>query len=237
MRSLLNIAKLALGVIIILIPFVVSAQNMSTTPTVGIKGGLLMSTVTGDDAMDQYSKKMGLQFGITAAIYFHPMYSLRAELNYESKGAKFDMQEMNMNLNYVSLPLYLKFNFTRDPEIYVYAGGYVSYLISANTKGTYEIFLGDDRISESINEDITQNLNQFDFGVVGGLGVQGRFNRWLDIFLDLRYTQGFMNLDNKSAELRYNFNYEEFWPEQEYTEPKNKTFMLTTGFIYYFDPR
>lgn len=226
-----------LGIAFSFIPFLMYAQNMSTTPTVGVKGGLLLSSVTGDDALDTYAKKMGLQFGLTAATYFHPMLSLRAELNFESKGAKFDMQEMNMNLNYLSLPLYLKFNFTRDPEIYVYAGAYASYLVSANTKGEFEVVIGADYKSYAVNEDITKNLNQIDVGVIGGLGVQGRFNRWLDIFLDLRYTQGFINLDKGTAEYRYNFNYEEFWPEQEYGKPKNKVFMVSVGFIYYFDPR
>lgn len=229
-----KISSILIGVVIVFIPIIVEAQNMSTTPTVGVRGGILMSTITGDDAMDQYAKKLGMQLGITGAYYFHPMLSVRAELNYEAKGAKFDMQEMNMNLNYLSLPVYLKFNFTRDPEIYVYAGGYVSYLFAANTKGTFEVL---NEINEEINEDILGNLNQFDAGIVAGLGVQGRFNRWLDIFLDLRYTKGFINLDNGTAEKRYNFNYDDFWPEQDYGKPKNKAFIVTTGFIYYFDPR
>jgi hypothetical protein len=232
-----QISLLLVGITLICVPFLLHAQNMSTIPTVGIRGGLIMSTITGDDAIDQFAKKMGLQFGLTGAYYFHPMASVRAELNYEAKGGKFNMQEMDMNLNYISLPIYIKFNFTRDPEIYIYAGAYASYLLSANTKGTYELSLGTDYTSEEIDEDILANLNQFDAGVIGGLGVQGRFNRWMDIFLDLRYTQGFFNIDNGTADKRYNFNHDYFWPEQELEKPKNKAFMFTTGFIYYFDPR
>ncbi|MBI9053628.1 MAG: PorT family protein [Bacteroidales bacterium] len=232
-----KISRLILGVVFIVTPFLVNAQNMSTIPTFGVRGGLILSTVTGDDAIDQFAKKFGLQFGLTGAIYFHPMLSFRGELNYESKGGKFSNHEMNMNLNYLTLPLYLKFNFTSDPEIYIYGGGYGSYLLSANTKGTYEIVLGEDYISESINEDILKNMNQFDLGIIAGIGAQGRFNRWLDIFLDLRYTKGFINLDNNTSEIRYNFNYTNFWPEQELDKPKNKALIISTGFIYYLDPR
>jgi len=228
-----KISGLILGLALIVIPVLTYAQNMSTTPTVGIKGGIILSTINGDDAIDQYAKKFGLQFGVTGAVYVHPMLSIRGELNYESKGGKFANHDMQMNLNYVSLPLYLKFNFTRDPEIYIYGGAYGSYLLTAKTTGTYEKF----EISESINEDIIDNLKHFDVGIVAGLGVQGRFNRWMDIFLDLRYTRGFMNLDNNTAEYRYNFNYTNFWPEQELGKPKNKALMISTGFIYYFDPR
>ena len=100
-----------------------------------------------------------------------------------------------------------------------------------------EIYIGDDEISESINEDILPNLNKFDAGILAGFGVQGRFNSAMDIFLEFRYTQGFINLDNESADLRYNFNYDSFWPEVEFDKPKLKAFMLTTGFIVYLDPR
>ncbi len=213
------------------------SYNVTKTPTIGLKGGVLLSTITGDEAIDQYAKNIVPQIGLTGAFYLHPMLSVRAELNYEPKGGKFVNHDMEMNLHYASLPVYFKFNFTSDPEIYIYAGGYASYLVAAKTKGTYEIIIGDDYITQSINENILPNLNKFDAGIIAGLGVQGRYNNLIDIFLDFRYTQGFINLDNGSAELRYNFNYEAFWPEQDLDKPKNKAFMLTTGFIIYLDPR
>ncbi len=215
----------------------VFAYNVRKSPTIGIKGGALLSTVKGDEAIDEFAKKISPQIGVTGALYFHPMLSIKAEILYESKGGKFVNHDMKMNLNYISLPLYLKFNFTIDPEIYIYGGGYGSYLLSANTTGTYEIVISEDNITESINEDISSYLNSFDVGLVGGLGVQGRFNRRIDLFLDFRYYYGFVNLDNGTAEYRYNFNHEPFWPEQNVDRPKNKGFMLTTGILIYLIPR
>jgi len=234
--------KIGKYIICLLIMFVCiiktgNSQNMSKTPTIGIKGGLLLSTVTGDEAIDQFAKKIGAQLGVTGAYYFKPKLSIRGELNYELKGAKFANHEMKMDLHYASLPFYLKFNFTEDPEIYIYGGGYASYLIAAKTTGTYEVIIGEDFINYTINENIINNLNKLDIGFIAGAGVQGRFNRWMDIFIDFRYTQGFIDLDNGKAELRYNFNFDYFWPEQDVGTPKNKAFMLTTGIIYYFDPR
>lgn len=214
------------------------AQNISQSPTFGIKGGFLLSTISGDEAIDQYAKKIGPQIGFTAAYYPHTNWSARAELNYELKGGKFDMHDMKMSLHYLTLPLYAKFTFNEDPKIYFYAGGYGSFLISANTKGKYEKIIEEDYLVQSINENITPNLNRYDVGILAGVGVQGRFNRYLDIFIDLRYTKGFFNIDNNAAEVRYNFNYEEFFPyEQELDNPTNKAFMLTTGFIYFLIPR
>ena len=225
------------GVILLSQHFTLFSQNMSTIPTFGIKGGVLLSTVNGDNAIDQFAKKLGTQIGLTGAYYFHPRLSIRAELNYELKGGKFTNHEMNMNLHYATIPLYLKFNFTQDPEFYIYGGGYGSYLITANTKGTYEVIIGEDFITENINENITANLNHFDVGIIAGAGVQGRFNRWTDIFLDIRYSQGFINLNNNTADLRYNFNHVLFWPEQDLGTPRNKSLMFTTGFIIFMDPR
>jgi len=237
---MLTRGRVKLGIIIFVLlsqSYILFAQNDSEIPTWGLKGGIVLSTVTGDKAIDQYAKKIGAQIGLTGAFYFNPKLSIRAELNYELKGGKFVNHEMNMNLHYATVPLYLKFNFTQDPEIYVYGGGYGSYLITANTKGTYEIIIGEDFITENINEDINANLNHFDGGFIVGLGAQGRFNRWADIFIDLRYTQGFVNLNNNKADLRYNFNHEPFWPEQGLGTPLNKSLMLTTGFVVFLDPR
>ena len=237
---MLTKGRLKLGIMVFILlsqSLSLFCQNDSEISTFGLKGGVLLSTVTGDKAIDQYAKKLGAQIGVTGAVYFNPKLSIRAELNYEQKGGKFANHEMNMNLHYATIPLYLKFNFTQDPEFSVYGGAYASYLITANTKGTYEIIIGDDYINESINENINKNLNHFDAGFIVGIGAQGRFNRWADIFVDIRYTQGFFNLNNNTADLRYNFNYDTFWPEQELGTPLNKSLMFTTGFIIFMDPR
>ncbi len=107
----------------------------------------------------------------------------------------------------------------------------------ANTKGTYEITISDDNIYEPINEDILSNLNQFDAGYLFGAGVQGRYNRSIDLFLDFRYTRGFIDLDNNTADTRYNFNYDSFWPEKAVDKPRNKAIMFTVGIIVYLVPR
>lgn len=238
MPNRFKISVFLIGIIGLLLSQSALAQNNSLSPTLGIRAGLLLSTIHGDEAIDSYAKKISPQVGFSAAYYPHQNFSVCAELNYELKGGKFDMHEMKMNLHYITLPIYAKFNFNEDPQIYLYAGAYSSYLISANTKGDYEIIIGEDHINNSIDENILPNLNKFDVGLVAGFGVQGRFNRYLDIFIDLRYTKGFFNLDNNTAELRYNFNHEEFFPyEQELNDPTNKAFMPTIGFIYYLIPR
>lgn len=214
------------------------AYNVKKIPTVGLKGGVLLSSIKGDEVISLYAKNISPQIGIAGAFYFNPQFSVRGELNYEMKGGLFENHDLKTSLHYASLPIYLKFNFTKDPEIYIYGGGYASYLLAAKTKGTYEEIIENDVDIRFIDEDILSYLNKIDAGIVLGVGVQGRFNNRTDIFLDFRYTKGFVNLDNGTAEYRYNFNDEQFWRDgQEVDNPTNTSIMLTTGFIYYLDSR
>ena len=64
--------KVKFGIVVLILlsqSFTIFAQNMSEIPTFGIKGGILLSTVTGDNAIDQYAKKLGAQIGVTGALY------------------------------------------------------------------------------------------------------------------------------------------------------------------------
>lgn len=214
------------------------AQNPHKSPTYGIKGGVNLSSLHGDDdAMDVHSKLISPQIGITGAFFFTKKFSVNAEINYEKKGGKFKSYELQTNLNYVAVPIFIKYAFFKDPQIYIYGGGYASYLISASTTGNFEIF----EVSKKIDENIKPNLSAFDFGFLAGFGVQGRFNRWADIFLDLRYCQGLSNIDNHSADFRYNFNDSElinyFYNVDKPGDVFNRSFMLTTGIYFYLIKR
>jgi hypothetical protein len=212
-------------------------QNPYSSPTYGLKGGFHLSSLHGDDAMDTHGKLISPQLGITGALFFTPRFSINAEANYEKKGGKFNSYEIQTNLNYVAMPVFIKYAFFKDPQIYIYGGGYASYLVSANTKGLFEIF----EESKEINENIKTNMTSFDYGFLVGFGVQGRFNRSADIFLDLRYCQGLYNIDNRTADHRYNFNDPElnnyFYNVDKPKDVYNRSFMLTTGMYFYLIKR
>lgn len=209
----------------------IMSQNPHKSPTYGIKGGVLLSSIPGDDAIDPFSKLITPQIGFTGALFFTRKISVNAELNYEMKGGKFDSYELKTNLNYISIPIFAKFAFSKDPEIYVYAGGYGAYLLSAKTEGDYKRF----EINKSINEDITSNVSAFDAGIIAGIGVQGRFSRKADIFLDFRYCQGLINIDNGTVDNRYNLKDSEImlYPISPPDNALNRSFMLTTGMYFY----
>jgi len=228
--------RFTLTILLLFIALLTKAQNPHKSPTIGIKGGVHLSSLTGDKLMDTNAKLITPQIGISGAWFFTRRLSVNTEINYEKKGGKFNSYELETNLNYVTVPLFGKYAFSKDPQIYIYGGGYASYLLSATTKGKFEIF----EISKDINENIKPNLSAFDFGIVAGVGAQGRFNRRADIFIDLRYCQGLFNVDNNSAEYRYNINDAEldnYYYNVKKGDIYNRSFMLTTGMYFYFIKR
>jgi hypothetical protein len=230
--------RVYLSILLLLIVLIGEAQNPHKSPTFGLKGGVHLSSLHGDDAaMDVHAKLISPQVGLTGAYFFTKRLSVNIEANYEKKGGNFKSYELETNLNYATVPLFVKYAFFKDPQIYIYAGGYASYLLSANTKGQFEIF----EVSKEINENIKPNLSAYDFGYLLGFGVQGRYNRRIDIFLDLRYCQGLNNIDNKTADHRYNFNDPDlnnyFYEVDKPGDVYNRSLMLTTGLYFYLIKR
>ncbi len=155
-----------------------SAQEQQTsaektlTPKFGIKGGLNLSNLYTDQA-DDNNLKLGLNLGFYAKIPVAKGFSIQPELIYSGKGAKLTYRgniiqgtkgEYRFNLNYVEVPLLAVINLARNLNIQ--AGGYVSYLASANIKD-----LKNDGTVNNVADLKADNFNRFDYGLVGGLGV------------------------------------------------------------------
>lgn len=153
----------------------VSAQEQKTssesslTPKFGVKAGLNLTNLYVDDVKDE-NVKLGLNAGIFAKIPVTRGLSIQPELLYTSKGSKltydniFGSGEFRFNLNYVELPLLAVINIAKNFNLH--AGGYASYLVSANIKELKDNGENDEIVD--FNED---NFNRIDYGLVGGLGI------------------------------------------------------------------
>lgn len=146
-----------------------SAEN-ALSPKFGAKGGINLSNLYVDDADDE-NIKLGLNLGLYAKIPLTKGLSIQPELIYSSKGAKLTYSnfilgkgEYRFNLNYVELPVLAVINVAN--HLNLHAGGYVSYLVSANIKD-----MDDNGTINNIKELKADNFNRFDYGLAGGLGV------------------------------------------------------------------
>ena len=152
------------------------AQEQQTTsensmaPKLGIKAGVNLSNMYVDDVSDE-NMKVGLNAGFFAKLPVARGFSIQPELLYSSKGAKEEYDnfiegegEYRFNLNYVELPVLAVFNLSKNFNLHL--GPYVSYLAGVNIKD-----LKDNGTIDEIAEPDADNFNRFDYGLVGGLGV------------------------------------------------------------------
>ncbi|MCS3797669.1 porin family protein [Niastella sp. OAS944] len=147
-----------------------TTEENSLTPKFGIKGGVNLTNMFVDEVSDE-NMKVGFNAGFFAKLPVTRGFSIQPELLYTSKGAKEKYNnfiqgagEYRFNLNYIELPVLAVINVAKNFN--VHAGPYVSYLAAANIKN-----LHDDHSQDEIAELDADNFNRFDYGLVGGLGV------------------------------------------------------------------
>jgi hypothetical protein len=168
--------QLLLAIAVISAPLLSYAQEQQTategslTPKFGIKAGVNLANLYVDDVEDE-NMKVGLNVGFLAKVPLFRGVSLQPELLYTSKGTKVTYNNLLMgngeyrfNLNYVELPVLAVVNVAK--KLNLHAGGYASYLVSANVKD-----LDDDGNVYDVSNLNEDNFNRFDYGLVGGLGI------------------------------------------------------------------
>lgn len=164
-----------------------ASDEVGMTPKFGIKGGINLSNLYVNDVSDENMKVAG-NVGIYGKIPLTRGLSLQPELLYSSKGAKENYNnfiqgsgEYRFNLNYIELPLLLTVNVVRNFNVHF--GGYAAYLASANVKNVR------DGNIQGVTDLNAENFNRFDYGLVGGLGVD------VDNFtIGARYNYGLRNI-------------------------------------------
>ncbi len=176
-------------------------QTMSEaelTPKFGIKGGLNFANLYISDVKDA-NLKLGVNAGFFAKLPIVQGVSIQPELLWSNKGSKVTYDnavqgsgEYRFNLNYIETPLTMIFNLTKNFN--VSAGAYAAYLASANVKD-----MRSDGSIQGARDLDAENFHRFDWGLVGGLGVDVG-----NITFGARYSYGLMNVgksDNLSGQL------------------------------------
>jgi len=159
----------------------------------GIKGGLVTSTFTGDDATDAM-RRTGYIAGVFMNFGLGPL-GIQPEILYVMKGADFEDEEEGVPINvrfkigYIEIPILAKLTISALPafKLFVFGGPSVALLVSA--KGETEIG------STTLEIDIKDDLKNFDVGLVLGVGVG--LSR---LTFDVRYIMGSSSIDDTGDE-------------------------------------
>lgn len=182
-----------------------TGYNSRFGPDVAITGELQISRVFSVEAMIEYSSQGGKKNGfqaLTVPEEYIPGFPAGQVPPYLYADYKSEAK-----LNYLLVPILGKFSWKPGPQsplkIYFDAGPFVGYLLSAKqlTSGSSIIYADPQKQSpltptpQSFDDktDIANQLNKFNFGVSGNVGVGYHFNRSI-VFIEGGGNYGFLNI-------------------------------------------
>ncbi|MGC4034886.1 MAG: porin family protein [Chitinophagaceae bacterium] len=137
----------------------------------GVKGGLNLSTFTGND-FNKASFQPSFHIGGLANFLINENFMVQPEVMFSGKGAKADGNPYH--LNYVNVPVLLQY---KTPSgFFLEAGPQIGFLISAKLHSS----------------DWKDNVKSTDYSWVAGLGYKST----MGLGVDVRYDFGFFNVAN-----------------------------------------
>jgi len=173
-----------LGIAIVFATTTAFAQDVPTGLTgKGFKAGLNLANVTGGDAPDETSMRLGFAFGGFITYSFSDLFAVQPELFYTMKGFKYDLagETYNFKADYIEIPVLAKVllsgggNFKPN----FYAGPSFAFLLSAKDE----------------DQDVKDQMKSTDFGLVGGAGADFLMGTG-KITFDVRYDLGLTSTDD-----------------------------------------
>ena len=187
----------------------------------GVMGGINKSNLSGDaPSKAKYTSRNGFAGGVFVDVNiardvflsFQPMFMQKGTtIAVDVPGERDPKDSLNVNLNYISLPLMVKV-ISGNGKTYVTGGLDVGFRQGATVKTIN---------GAGSEQDIQESIQQVDIAVNFGLGIMIPLGTPKLIF-ELRYVQGLADISNIKAE-----------PEGESLPPQFKTggFQLFTGLM------
>ena len=177
--------------LIILIVLLGTCSITSGQSSAGIIGGFNSSSLELQLMEDDMtvSSRSGLAIGAFFDLKLNKTISLMFEPIYLQKYSRVNDDDsiinIEVNLSYLEIPLFLKASFGEIIQPYIYAGPTIGIRLNA---GSY-LNVGTSRYEGDMN-DITGKM---DFGIGFGTGILYKFKRF-SIFLEYRFTNGTKNI-------------------------------------------
>lgn len=173
--------------------------------SIGVKGGLNLSTITGKNDFD-FAAKLAYHLGFMFESTVSESVSLQPEILFSSQGAneQSSYEDLEFRLNYVNVPILIKYYVSEGFSID--GGAQLGVLVAA--KQSYH---------SSKDIDIKTNFSDTDYGLL--IGTSYKFINKIN--LSARYNFGLKDISNSNYSFFNNGNI------------KNGVFQLSLG--YYFN--
>jgi len=99
----------------------------------GFLGGASFSTLRDVDTAVEVRSTTGFGGGFYVAVPVAKSLIVEPELIYVNKGAGIESADVTLNLNYIEIPVLLRYQFTEDGGPFAYVGPYVGLNVKCNT--------------------------------------------------------------------------------------------------------
>ena len=166
------------------LPIMAQLGEERSNLAVGVNLGMNMTKVDFSPRIKQKSHN-GMAFGLTARYmcekYFNMMCGIQAEINYTQRGWKEDIEDGTENtysrtMNYVEIPLLAHLAFGKDAldkgvKFFVNMGPQVAFFLNEKEKMS-ENWNPSGRPNGVIQQYGKMVENKFDYGLLGGLGLE-----------------------------------------------------------------
>ena len=162
-------------VILCLVIVSLTTLGASSQVNFGLKAGMNISTLRGD-GVGKAKSLIGANVGAFVNIPVSTMFSFQPEVLYSMEGAKEDVFDTKIMLNYVNIPLMLKY--TDASGFFGELGPQIGFLTSAKSK---------------INGN-TADIKDLYKSVNFSLGIGAGFNFTSSVGVGLRYNLGLSNI-------------------------------------------
>lgn len=158
-----------------------SDDSFSNSMTFAVKAGTGLSTFIYDIDRTEVDPIFVYKVGASLTYLFSPEFAIQPELLFATKGAKHKDKDFNvdisMNLNYLEIPILLKYIFEQNS---VYFGPYIGVNLSAKGKNNLT----------NVTVDF-DNISTIDFGV--SAGYERFFTK--NIAADIRINYGLTSIE------------------------------------------
>ena len=176
MRTWFRRCSTLAGLALIALAMTATTASAQRKADVGFLGGASFTTLIGVDDSVSVRSSTGFAGGVFVGIPVAKSLLIEPEVLYVNKGAGLEDTEVSLNLNYIEIPVLLRYEFKEDGGPFAYVGPYVGFVAECSTSAdTLSFPCADDNIETST-----------DFG--GTIGVGFRKDAW---GFDIRYDYGF----------------------------------------------
>ena len=165
----------------------------------GAQGGASVVSLWGNDILAKSKATAGFSGGLFVQYNLLDYLAIRVDPGFERKGSLMNLQGIDQNgnsvgqvryytnLDYLTLPVLVRFSFGDKIRFFANAGPYAAYLASAS-----QVTRGDKTFEK--HQGNMDNFRRYDFGITSGAGITATVFEKIALSLEIRNSLGLTDI-------------------------------------------